>query len=877
MAEERHCKQCGGKLEADAPQGLCPQCLIKLGLPTGADIEKTATPDGVPTNRTPPGMFIPPEPKELATQFDQLEILELLGQGGMGAVYKARQKQLDRFVALKILPPEVGETEAFAERFTREARSMAKLSHQHVVTLHEFGHTKEGLYYFIMEFVDGTDLRHVIQTGELSPDEALVIVPQVCEALHYAHKKGIVHRDIKPENILLDKDGNIKIADFGLAKLLDRPSTAHTLTAAGHKMGTPHYMAPEQIEGAHEVDHRADIYSLGVVFYEMLTGQLPIGHFAPPSQKVQVDVRLDKVVLKSLAHEPERRYQHASEVKTDIETVRDQEHVEVSSAKKSAPETLFGRTIGEHLGFVAVLRIVWGTLGLLLGAAIVAIMVGPAIFENDPKAIKILSAFALLPAGFIWLTSILDVIAGIGLLKRRNWARILGIIGGILDLLAIPVGTAIGIYTIWILTKKEIINLSRGHVSEKERSVSDREIRPRDNEQLRRFSRTAIVGACWALLAILLLIPIIVYYSLIFSEGDESRDIMLTHLVMAPFVLLGLTPLFGTTILGIVSITHIRHSAGRLYGIGLALFDALFFPLILLNIILFCIFAGNIVQIPLGSYYGKYVIFAVILACPVLDFLIIRWAWRKANAGLEPVQIPTGETPQPGAASQASPSEKLQQPERQVNEIKRDIETIAAESKPAAVIAEQSPTARKFSRAAIVGACLSALALFWMPAALIYVGEIHKSDVQELIMWVCILIGSTPVFCTTILGMVSIGHIRQSAGRVYGMGLALFDSLLFPLLALDVALSWLVFVVSAEASGKRMGLAQGFTKAEVFGPALLICIVADILIVRWSWRRANAGLEPAQSYSPKEMSNPGSTATEQETEQIVQNTNEPDS
>ncbi|MHC4311837.1 MAG: serine/threonine-protein kinase [Planctomycetota bacterium] len=389
MAEENRCPQCGDKLGANAPRGVCPKCLIKVGLPSGADVDKTATPDekiGVPTSVTPPGRFVPPEPVELAKQFPQLEILELLGQGGMGAVYKARQKQLDRLVALKILPPEVGQDPAFAERFTREARSMAKLSHQHVVTLHEFGQTEEGLYYFIMEFVDGTDLRHVIQSGELSPDEALVIVPKICEALHYAHKKGIVHRDIKPENILLDKEGNIKIADFGLARLLDRPATAFTLTQAGQRMGTPHYMAPEQIEGAHEVDHRADIYSLGVVFYEMLTGQLPIGHFAPPSQKVQVDVRLDKVVLKSLAHEPERRYQQASEVKTDIETVRDQEQAEFSSAKKSEPETLFGRTIGEHLSFVAVLRIVWGTLGLLIGVAIFAIMVGPAIIENDPKA-----------------------------------------------------------------------------------------------------------------------------------------------------------------------------------------------------------------------------------------------------------------------------------------------------------------------------------------------------------------------------------------------------------------------------------------------------------------------------------------------------------
>jgi serine/threonine protein kinase len=324
MADERHCNGCGGMVPGDAPQGLCPQCLMKLGLPSGVEAQRPGSPDDqspIPTSATPPGGFVPPEPSELADKFPQLEILELLGQGGMGAVYKARQKQLDRLVALKILPPEVGQDPAFAERFSREARSLAKLNHPRIVSVFDFGHTKDGLYYFIMEFVDGTDLRHVIEGSQLEPNEALAIVPQICEALQYAHEEGLVHRDIKPENILLDKKGRVKIADFGLAKLLGRPASDYTLTQAGQRMGTPHYMAPEQIDGAGKVDHRADIYSLGVVFYEMLTGQLPIGRFAPPSQKVQVDVRLDSVVLKSLEYEPELRYQNVSEVKIDVETI----------------------------------------------------------------------------------------------------------------------------------------------------------------------------------------------------------------------------------------------------------------------------------------------------------------------------------------------------------------------------------------------------------------------------------------------------------------------------------------------------------------------------------------------------------------------------
>src|SRR5262249_10239250 len=147
------------------------------------------------------------------------ELLELLGQGGMGAVYKARQPHLDRLVAVKVLSPELGRDPAFAERFTREARALAKLSHPHVVAVYDFGKAGE-LCYFIMEYVDGANLRQLMAGGRLSPSETLAIVPQICDALQYAHQEGIVHRDIKPENILLDRKGRVKIADFGLARLV---------------------------------------------------------------------------------------------------------------------------------------------------------------------------------------------------------------------------------------------------------------------------------------------------------------------------------------------------------------------------------------------------------------------------------------------------------------------------------------------------------------------------------------------------------------------------------------------------------------------------------------------------------------------------------
>lgn len=266
------------------------------------------------------GGFQPPTVARLAELFPALQIMELIGAGGMGAVYKARQAGLDRLVALKILPEEFGHDVKFALRFTREARTLAKLSHPNIVSVYEFGHVGD-IYYFLMEFVDGSTLRDVVKARQLTPEHALAIVPNLCDALQYAHDKGIVHRDIKPENILLAKDGVVKIADFGLSRILGNEEQLETLTGTHQVMGTPRYMAPEQLEGSRGVDHRADIYSLGVVFYEMLTGELPIGRFAAPSKKVEIDVRLDEVVLRTLEKEPQRRYQHASQIKSDVQSI----------------------------------------------------------------------------------------------------------------------------------------------------------------------------------------------------------------------------------------------------------------------------------------------------------------------------------------------------------------------------------------------------------------------------------------------------------------------------------------------------------------------------------------------------------------------------
>ena len=318
MADMPKCSRCGTELSPDVVHGLCPRCLIEMNLGPETEVLAEAGPYG--TKIANQSLEEPFSIAAIAKCFPQLEILECLGRGGMGVVYKARQPRLDRLVALKILAREKEKDPHFAERFQREAQALARLSHSNIVMVYDFGETA-GLYYLLMEYVDGLNLRQLLQRQKITPEQALTIVPKICEALQYAHEQQIVHRDIKPENVLVDKYGRVKIADFGIAKILGQARPNGSLTGEKGVIGTPHYMAPEQIEKPATVDHRADIYSLGVVFYELLTGELPLGRFPTPSQKIQVDVRLDEIVLHALEKEPKRRYQQAREIKTDVETV----------------------------------------------------------------------------------------------------------------------------------------------------------------------------------------------------------------------------------------------------------------------------------------------------------------------------------------------------------------------------------------------------------------------------------------------------------------------------------------------------------------------------------------------------------------------------
>jgi tRNA A-37 threonylcarbamoyl transferase component Bud32 len=387
------------------------------------------------------GRFQAPAPEELTDRFPQLEIIELIGQGGMGAVYKARQPGLDRFVALKILSPELVKDPAFAERFSREARTLAKLSHPHIVGIHDFGET-EGLYYFIMEYVDGATLRDVLQSARLSTIDALGLVPQLCDALQFAHDAGVVHRDIKPENILLDNTGKVKIADFGLAKLIapDRVEGV-SLTVSGAVMGTPAYMAPEQIEHPLDVDHRADIYAVGVVFYEMLTGELPLGRFEPPSRKVKLDIQLDEVVLRALAKEPARRYQLAREVSADLEQI---DRTESAPAAPAVAAESGKRSITIKrppvVSWMAAYSFLMSALALAIpGAASLFFLVGarshpPFVIQmgGPPRpGLMLLSIIGpVCMALVVW-----HIVAGIGALRLRNWGRFNLIILAVCELL----------------------------------------------------------------------------------------------------------------------------------------------------------------------------------------------------------------------------------------------------------------------------------------------------------------------------------------------------------------------------------------------------------------------------------------------------------
>ncbi|MFO1486501.1 MAG: protein kinase [Verrucomicrobiaceae bacterium] len=285
----------------------------------------------------------PPAPEQLQRLLPQYAITALLGRGGMGAVYKGTQINLDRAVAIKILPPGLDDRDEdanYAERFKNEARAMAKLSHPGIVAVYDFGETADGLLYIVMEFIEGTDVsRMVARQGRLHSDHALSITAHVCDALQYAHERGIIHRDIKPANIMVGYDGVVKVADFGLAKISQGGESG--LTRSGMTLGTLHYMAPEALMLGAAVDHRADLYAVGVMLYYMLTGSLPQGMFAMPSQQIPgVDPRFDDIIVRALRNDRELRYPSAAALRADLDSILTQPVLKVNADDENAPAAL---------------------------------------------------------------------------------------------------------------------------------------------------------------------------------------------------------------------------------------------------------------------------------------------------------------------------------------------------------------------------------------------------------------------------------------------------------------------------------------------------------------------------------------------------------
>lgn len=286
--------------------------------------ESNITPDSLEEGADP---CIPPEIEDLNSVLDEYEFIGTIGQGGMGTVYEARQKSINRPVAIKILPrAEDDGGHRFADRFQREVHVMAQMSHPNIVTVYSFGETSDEQLFFVMEYVKGSDLHQIISQGGLDTGRIFKWIEQICDALFYAHSMGVIHRDIKPANILITENGDVKIADFGLAKLTGGGITdGHTrLTKTNMAMGTPDYVAPEILESEGIVDHRVDIYAIGVMLYEMLTGKVPRGAWKPPSSLVEgLHKGFDEIVIKAMDPDQELRYSDAVEFSRSLLKVRD--------------------------------------------------------------------------------------------------------------------------------------------------------------------------------------------------------------------------------------------------------------------------------------------------------------------------------------------------------------------------------------------------------------------------------------------------------------------------------------------------------------------------------------------------------------------------
>src|SRR5437764_11630255 len=301
----RICGKCGSKLFADAPQGFCSLCLFKTGLDSLLGEE-----DEVLESSAGP----------IIMNFDDYELLKEIGRGGQGIVYRARQKSLNRTVALKVIGVGRWATEAHLKRFRLEAEAAASLNHPLIVPIHEI-RERGGYCYFSMHVVEGGQLDEVATNRPMPIRRAAELIAKLARTVHYAHEHGILHRDIKPGNVLLDRNGEPHLTDFGLARLVE---TESTVTRTMEVLGTPSYMAPEQAVGNNSrLTSATDVYGLGAVFYQLLTGHPPFAGGTtyetvrlvleteprqPRLLNPKIDRDLSTICLKCLEKDPQRRY-----------------------------------------------------------------------------------------------------------------------------------------------------------------------------------------------------------------------------------------------------------------------------------------------------------------------------------------------------------------------------------------------------------------------------------------------------------------------------------------------------------------------------------------------------------------------------------------
>lgn len=373
----RPCPRCGGRAHTGR-LGVCARCLLGEGPATGA-------PD----------------------QIGGLELLDELGRGGMGTVYRARDRKLGRDVAVKFLPDELAARPELKARFLREARAMAALDHRGIVAIHDL-REEDGQTFLVMELVEGSPLSKSIP---VPPERALDVMAQVCDALAYAHARGVVHRDVKPENVLLDREGRAKVADFGIARML-REDRESALTGTGQIMGTPAYMAPEALAGA-AADARMDVFSCGVLLYQLLTGKLPVGGLDP------LPPAIERIVRRALQHEPAQRYRDAGEMRADL--------LRATQAGDTSSEL----PVDERMWIRAVALIGTAALGVTLWAGLVSVT--PRVMRTDEVGPLVVLGLEPLGDGRVISRArfevgpILGAVAALGLsfaawaMLRRHW------------------------------------------------------------------------------------------------------------------------------------------------------------------------------------------------------------------------------------------------------------------------------------------------------------------------------------------------------------------------------------------------------------------------------------------------------------------------